>query len=383
MANFTKSNADITSYFNPISNPYVNPISNNSTDFQINLRDISSSYLGLGSSSNIPISQLFTTNFTKNNVDISTLYELYLANYVGTIDTDYKIWDPTKHSGLLIQFKKDTTISFRYKVSLQFVMIGGGGGGGQTSANQAGGGGGAGELITGNMTNILANTTIAFTIGSGGASDISGNPSSILCNGNTITANGGGEGGKGSTASSAQTGSSTGGSGSAAMTTQAGVASDKTLTNIGYFNTMVSYNNAGGAGENQNNGSGSGGGGGGAVGVGGAGGTGGASNAGGGNGGIGQTITFGITTFLIGGGGGGGARQPAYTSDLSGGYASYGGGMGGGEAFGANQKGQNGVANTGAGGGGGGNHAPNDKSNGGLGGSGTVIIYIIPTGVTT
>ena len=381
MANFTKSNADITSYFNPISSSYVNAISNNSTGFQINLRDISSSYLGLGSSSNIPISQLFITNFTKNSVDISTLYELYLANYVGTINTDYKIWDPTNHDGLLIQFKKSTTISFRYKVSLQFVMIGGGGGGGQTSVNQAGGGGGAGELITGNMTNILANTTITFTIGNGGVSDTAGSPSSILCNGNTITANGGGEGGKGSTASSAQTGSSTGGSGSAAITTQAGVASDKTFTDVGYFNTMVSYNNAGGAGEDQNNGSGSGGGGGGAGGVGGAGGTGGPSNAGGGNGGIGQTTIFGSTTFLIGGGGGGGARQPAYTTDTIGGTNSYGGGTGGFSGT-PSTNGQNGIANTGAGGGGGGNHAPNGISNGGTGGSGTIIIYIIPAGVT-
>ena len=100
----------ITSYFNPTSNPYVNAISNSSSGFKINNIDISSNFLVIGSSSKIRISQIFTTNYSISNNDLSNLYELNLANYNGTKDVDYKIWNPTNHSGFLIQFLKTTTI---------------------------------------------------------------------------------------------------------------------------------------------------------------------------------------------------------------------------------------------------------------------------------
>ena len=381
---YTKLGQNIISYFTPTSQPYVNIVSNSTTGFKINNIDISSNYLALGSSSKIPISQIFTTNYSISNNDLSNLYELYLTNYVGTKDVDYKIWNPTNHAGLLIQFLKTTTISFKYNVSLNFVMIGGGGGGGGTNNGQAGGGGGAGELITGKMSYILANTIITFTIGTGGTSNTDGNDSSILCNGNTITANGGGAGAIGGSSSLVQTGSSSGGSGSAGSTLQAGVATDRTIANIGYFNTMISYNNTGGAGHNQGNSSGAGGGGGGSGGVGGAGGSGLNVNAYGGSGGIGSTITFGSTNFLIGGGGGGGARDNNNNGGgRIGGYASYGGGTGGGldtSVTEAVQAGISGTTNTGGGGGGGGNSGTG-PNNGGTGGSGTIILYITPTNV--
>lgn len=389
MANFTNLGQDITSYFTPSNKPYFTQVSNSTTGFKISLKDISSNYLGIRSSSKIPVSTIFTTNFSRGGNDISNLYELYLTNYVGTKDTDYKIWDPVNHDGLLIQITKNTSISFRYRVSLEFVMIGGGGGGGPTFDGiipgifEAGGGGGAGELITGRMTNIPANITIQFTIGSGGISNSPGNNSTMVCNGITITANGGGAGAQGGKSSSGITGSSTGGSGSTTTSTLvSGVATDKTIVNNGYFNTMVSYNNRGGSGQDQNNSSGAGGGGGGSVGVGGNGGTGLATNAYGGSGGIGSTITFGTTNFEIGGGGGGGARDNGYNGGgRIGGAASYGGGNGGGIDTSVPQAGISGNPNTGGGGGGGGNSGTG-PNNGGTGGSGTIILYITPSNVS-
>jgi len=379
---------DIIPYFNSkTTKPYATVVTIAETGFMIVGTDISSTYLLLGSSSNIPVSTIFpTTNFFyKNGTDISTLYELDLVNYSGTQNTDYKIWPPGNHLGLLIQFLATTEISFNYTVDLlQFVMVGGGGGGGETSGStNAGGGGGAGELITGYMQNIPANTDITITIGNGGNSDFSGNDTKIALGIYSITAIGGGEGGAGKNSSTSQVGSSTGGSGSYSNSqTFSGTATSRTISNTGYFITMSSYNNAGGKGQDQNNDSGAGGGGGGAIGAGGAGGTGGTSNAGGGNGGTGLKITYGSTDFYLAGGGGGGARRSDLTTDTAGGTNSYGGGTGGGDATG--HVGLNGDANTGGGGGGGGNSATYDNTNnGGIGGSGTVIFYILPTGVST
>jgi len=330
---------DIIPYFNSkTTKPYATVVNNDATGFMIGGTDISSTYLGLGSSSNIPVSTIFTTNFYKDGTDISTLYELNLVNYSGTQNTHYKIWPPGNHVGLLIQILATTEISFNYTVDLlQFVMVGGGGGGGKNNQSNAGGGGGAGELITGYMKNIPAGKGITITIGAGGGSDIAGYDTTITCNGYTITANGGGEGGAGKDSSTSQSGSSTGGTGSYSNDPPGvGGAISRTLSNNVYFDTMICYNNVGGLGQKQGNDSGAGGGGGGADGAGGAGGAGGPGGEGGGNGGIGKTITYGSTTFNLAGGGGGGA------------------------------------GNSGT-----------DLTYGGAGGSGTVIFYILPDGVST
>jgi hypothetical protein len=389
---FKQNGNIITDYFNAPTNPKYTTANNEATGFTINGKDISSNYLGIGSSHNIPVSILFPTNFSKNNVDIASLYELNLVNYPATSAT-YKIWNPSDHNGLLIQFVENikttafgmtfdtySTISFNYVVDISFVIIGGGGGGGQTANSNAGGGGGAGELIYGMMSNVPANKAIEIFLGKGGGSDTDGANTTLSCNGVTITANGGGAGGGGKGSSSNQTGSSTGGSGSwSAGSPSVGTANSRNISDTGYFNTMTSGNNEGGLGQDQNNDSGAGGGGGGA---GGAGETVSGSAARAGNGGNGKTRTYGSTTFLFAGGGGGGARASNYTTYKIGGTNNFGGGTGGGDNTNIAHQGEDGDANTGGGGGGGGNSG-SSSGNGGTGGSGTVILYIIPSYVST
>jgi hypothetical protein len=359
----------LTTYFNPNTNPYSQTIVNAPTGFQINGTDVASSYLGLGASSDIPVSDILSSSgYKKSGTDIVTLYELNLVSYnLGTNGTDYIIWNPANHDGFLIQILTfRARITFNYKVSLDFVIVGGGGAGGDHANSNAGGGGGAGELITGKMTNIPAGQQLSFDIAP--ASSVSGYGTTMTCNGVSITANGGSAGGDGKGSSDTVTGSSSGGSGSYSRgVPSAGAANDRTIADTGYFNSMISYNNAGGRGQDQNNDTGAGGGGGGAGAAGGA-------NTSSNNGGDGRTITFGSTSFQLAGGGGGGGRPTGYP-----GSSGSSGGLGGGGRGGASsQGGDAGTANTGGGGGGG----NNNSGRGGRGGSGTVILYVVASGVS-
>lgn len=367
-------------WFYPTSQPYNYPNKAITTNFRINNIDISNNYTGIGTNSNIKVSQLYTINYYSNGQSIGNLFELNLPVFSGTINVNYKIWPPSNNNGLLIQILQSTTLSFNYNVDCSFVMVGGGGGGGSSNQSNAGGGGGAGELITGNIINYQSKySSLSITIGNGGASGTSGgdttitytttstNPPSSV----TITANGGGGGGNGKTNSSNTTGSSSGGSGSYSNTTThpGTVTSRNPLSNIGVFNSMISYGNQGSQGNYQINDSGAGGGGGGA----------GAASADPGNenpgvGGNGLTMYFGNTSVDLAGGGGGGARSGTSTSGGLGGIG--GGGSGGDNSSGGN--GYGGFTNCGAGGGG----AWNSSGTGGVGGSGTVFIYILPSGVS-
>lgn len=371
----TGTNDILGSYFNLNSSPKYTTITNSDTGFRTNennvVADIATKYLGLGSSSKIPVSQVFATSGFKNSAgtDITTLFELDLVNFNGTYGTDYVILNPANHSGMLIQYKASATLSFNYVVDCTFSIVGGGGGGGGAANSNAGGGGGAGELVNGTITNIPKGTTVSIVVagGSGGGNNANGGNGgacSIAISGITITANGGGGGGCGKGSSASITGGCTGGAGSySSGAPSVGTAIERTIANSGVFSSMTSYNNAGGTGQDQNNDSGAGGGGGGVGGVG-------ISGSSTRDGGAGTTLTYGSTTFNVGGGGGGGGRPGEV-----GGTNGYGGGAGG---TNINGNGSNGTAYTGGGGGG----ANNNGGIGGNGGSGTVILYIVPSGVT-
>ena len=404
---FLLNGVDISSNFykKSIHTNTIQDISN--TGFLIENDDIRNIFVPLKTNSKIPVSQMLTTtNFkNKNNVDISTLFELNLITFTGTIDTDYKIWSPANHDGFLIQIlTTNATMTFNYNVSCNFAMIGGGGGGGGNHQSNAGGGGGAGELVTGTME-ILKGKTVTFTIGQGGTRGTwtgdnvtgtygsgngtntshhgnSGTPTVITCNGFSIDASGGGGGGGGKGSSESSTSGCTGGTGSYSNATPSlGTLTVRTLTNNSVFKSLSRYpisgNGVGARGQNNNNDDGAGGGGGGVEGNGSIG-----NNQT--SGGSGRTIQFGstnFTIFTIGGGGGGGTAKNV----SSGGGGGSGGGGNGGyydsnlSTATASAKGDNAANNTGGGGGG----AYNGSINiGGNGGSGTVIIYIVSSNIS-
>ncbi len=365
-------------WFYPISQP-SNHNTALTTNFRINNVDISNSYIGIGTNSNIPVSQLYSISYFSNGQNIGNLFELNLPVFSGTINDDFKIWSPSQNSGLLIQILKSTSLRFNYNVDCSFVMVGGGGGGGNQANGNAGGGGGAGQLITGNIVSYQVGGLFTITIGKGGNSGNAGENTSLTysttTSTTTITAYGGGYGGGGKGSSNAVIGSSSGGTGSYSSGVPAfGGATPQTLPNTSIFQNMQSFNNVGALGNDQNNDSGAGGGGGGAD----------ASankidNDTPGPGGSGKSIFYGSTNFPLAGGGGGGGREAGYGPAPQG----YGGagGLGGGGAGGGSStsyNGYDGEANTGGGGGG----AANDKGSGGIGGSGTVIFYILPSGVS-
>jgi len=396
---FLLNGVDISSNFykKSIHTNSIQDISN--TGFLIENDDIRNIFVPLKTNSKIPVSQMLTTtNFkNKNNVDISTLFELNLITFTGAINTDYKIWSPANHDGFLIQIlTTNATMTFNYNVSCNFAMIGGGGGGGGNHQNNAGGGGGAGELVTGTMV-ILKNNTVKFTIGQGGtrgtwtADNVngtygsgnglntshhgnSGTPTVITCNGFSIDASGGGGGGGGKGSSESSTSGCTGGTGSySAGEPSPGTLTVRTLTNNSVFKSLSRYpisgNGLGAKGQDNNNDDGAGGGGGGVEG-----------NGSIGNdtpsGGSGKTIRYGSTDFDIGGGGGGGTG----TNNTSGGGGGFGGGgRGGFKGTTITTTGKDGSVNTGGGGGGAYNGTIN---NGGNGGSGTVIIYIVSSDIS-
>jgi hypothetical protein len=80
------------------------------TGFTVGNVDISTTYVGLGTNSKISVSNNRTINYTflqtPNKVNIGSLFELNLPVFASgtTINTDYKIWSPSNHDGLLIQF---------------------------------------------------------------------------------------------------------------------------------------------------------------------------------------------------------------------------------------------------------------------------------------
>lgn len=216
------------------------------------------------------------------------------------------------------------------------VVAGGGGGGSGVGGDLRGGGGGAGGLISDAAVAVTPGSSIALTVGAGGAAAVTGSDSVF----DTLTADGGGRGGSG-----AQTGFA-GGSGGGGGANSGGANSFAGGTGV--------------SGEGSNGGTGgsdgtsyrNGGGGGGASAVGAAGsanGTGGAGTA---------SIITGASVTYAGGGGGGG---PVAANGGAGG-----GGRGGAYSAGAATAGS---PNTGGGGGGGANTVA-----GAAGGSGVVIV---------
>jgi len=369
---YNVSGNNMLQWFYPTSAPSIAANNAATTNFQINNIDISNNYVKIGTNSNIQVSQLYTINYFSGGQSIGNLFELNLPIYNGSLGVDYKIWPPSSNSGLLIQILTTTSIAFRYNVNCQFIIVGGGGGGGNQANGNAGGGGGAGEVIVGNIVGYNPGNSINFTIGAGGLSASNGSPSSIQYFGNTITANGGGYGGGGKGDGANTTGSSAGGSGAYSNAVPVpGTSTPRTISNISIFQSMTSYGNSGALGNDQNNDSGAGGGGGGASAAASA-----PGNENPGPGGAGLTITCGSTSFILGGGGGGGGRGYNYGSSSGGAGGVGGGGNGGG--WGTQVDGYPGTQNTGGGGGG----AMNNAGIGGNGGSGTVILYILPSGVS-
>lgn len=373
------SGLDMLIWFYPTSKPSIAANNAPTTNFRINNVDISNNYVGLGINSNIPVSQVHNINYFTNGQSIGNLYELNVItlNSDAVLNVDYKIWPPNNHGGLLIQFLRSTTFIFQYNTNCSFVIVGGGGGGGDVNQGNAGGGGGAGEVVTGNIEGAIKSTGFTVTIGAGGTNRNPGNISRLSYSTiYPIEAAGGGAGGNGKQSSSNTTGSSSGGSGSysASVPDSGTVTSRNPISNVSIFKNMVSYGNRGSQGNDQNNDTGAGGGGGGA----------GAASSDPGNevpgiGGNGVTITYGNTSFQLGGGGGGGGRRGVDNIGGAGGLG--GGGKGGGPASLNAGYGQPGTPNTGGGGGG----AQNTSFNGilgGSGGSGTVILYILPSGVS-
>lgn len=253
----------------------------------------------------------------------------------------------------LTEVQQNFNVSKNKYQQIQVLVVGGGGGG-------SSGGGGAGGLIHSPVT--VAAQTYAVTVGAGGAG-CPANTGTGCTNGQnsvfgSLTAIGGGYGGKNDNTTSAKLGGSGGGGGSSSTVQDNGGAGTAGQGNSGgtvtssYF--VSPYPSAGGGGA-------------GAAG----------SNPTGpsvsGNGGNGLPYSISGTLAYYAGGGGG--------STWSGGTNGS-GGLGGGGNGGLN--GAAGIANTGGGGGGG---AGASGGSGGAGGSGVVIIsyptgYIRATGGT-
>ena len=244
------------------------------------------------------------------------------------------------------------SITSKYSVPFEYLVVAGGGGGGGITV---GGGGGAGGMLT-STSSVLPGQTITISIGQGGSgSQTSGvdatngqNSTFQIASSSTITAIGGGAGGNYTGGSqpggSRPTGNSGGSGGGGGDTGRSGGAG---TNGQGY---------AGGSSGTQWRGGG--GGGAGQVGQ-----SAGSSGAGGkGGDGLQSSIT-GVSTYYAGGGGG--------CSDNAGGEAGLGGGgLGGGNSPARNSSA--GAANTGGGGGG-----TRDNPSGGpgsAGGSGIVVI---------
>ena len=249
--------------------------------------------------------------------------------------------------------------------SIEYLIVGGGGGGGSDSSRYFGcGGGGGGGVLTGTLA-TTSSVTLNITVGSGGAENTNGNPSSI----DTLVAFGGGYGGTNSRSPG------NGGSGG-------GAGYRRSIAGIGTLGQGHNGGNSGGYYYGA------------AVGAGGGGASAIGNNAGtkypgaypnvGGNGGLGFLSSISGTAKRYGGGGGGGAYIPnTYDIDSSeggnGGTTNIWRGNGSGTEY--NERNSptffqagNGEANTGEGGGGGGGGSYTANYHAGSGGSGVVII---------
>jgi hypothetical protein len=255
------------------------------------------------------------------------------------IMTDGTYWYHTFLSSGTFTPAKGLTVDY-------LVVAGGGGGGGGANAsdNRAGGGGGAGGFLTSTGFSCASGTGLTVTVGAGGAG---GGNSANGTNGSnsvfsSITATGGGYGGRGNVAAGA-TGGSGGGGGSQLAAGGSGTSGQGNAGGNGYYN--------------------------------GGGGGGGASAAGttaaarGGAGGNGTASSYsGSSVSYAGGGGGGGMASPRAAGGTGGG--------GGGATDGTNNA-IAGTPNTG-GGGGGGVHDGSTLSTSGSGGSGIVLVrYLV------
>jgi hypothetical protein len=225
--------------------------------------------------------------------------------------------------------------------TVEYLVVAGGGGGNTYYS----GGAGAGGLLTGAGFAVAAGSAITVTVGAGGAQGVAGQNSVF----STITATGGGIGGR-------PTANMDGGSG--------GGGGWSTTVNEVSGTGVSGQGNAGGTGLANGNGACAGGGGAGSVGLP-------PFNANptfqnGGNGGTGlcSTIT-GARVFYAGGGGAGCENSSSSIFGL--------GNSGGGNGGGAGAAGTSAIPNTGSGGGGGGTNGAT-SGNAGNGGSGIVII---------
>ena len=235
--------------------------------------------------------------------------------------------------------------------AVEYLVVAGGGSGGfsSTGNSYAGGGGGGGGVLQGSGHAVTAGVSYTVTVGAGGTGTNSSTQNGSNSVFNTLTATGGGAGGRGAlTAGNGNNGGCGGGS------SDGGTAGTGT-GGQGY---------AGGAGATTW-GTAGGGGGAGAVG---------ANDAAGvtGNGGAGVSSAISGTSLNYGGGGGAGRY---YNTDTGGG-GTHGGGSGGtgNTGGGSRSAGTAGAATTGGGGGGAGAGNTGTAQAGGNGGSGTVII---------
>jgi hypothetical protein len=376
---YQQDSKDILQHFYPYNPSYYNSNTNIpaiTTNYKIDNVDISNNYVGIGTNSNIKVSDLFNFSYLSNSINIGDLFELNLPVFSsGTINVDYKMFP--NNGGLLIQIFKDTTLSFNYNVNCSFCMVGGGGGGGYKDQDNAGGGGGAGEIVTGSINGYIKNSGLNIIIGEGGSSHTPGSQTYITYvppdyYSNSVVAYGGGYGGRGKENGENTTGSSSGGGGAYSdKHYYAGEFTPRSINNSSIFQSMSSYGNSGSIGNDDGKSEGGGGGGGGAGSA--------AIVVDEGNdtpapGGNGMEIMYGSTNFYLAGGGGGGGRKNGAGGNGGGGV----GGKGGGPSSTNGGNGFDGTPNTGGGGGG----ASSDAGDGGKGGSGTVIFYILPSGVT-
>lgn len=225
--------------------------------------------------------------------------------------------NPSSGSGFQLSSSYNT-LPVSFPVTANYLIVGSGAGGITGAFPQDGGGGGGAGQVKASTHSITTTGTFPVVVGTGGASDTSGNSSSVF----SVTSVGGsaGSGSTGGTSGSGKTG---------------GVSSGSAGT--------------GGGGDSANGTSG-----------------GGSTNGFAGGAGTASSITGSPVTYAGGGGGGTGN-----TGSGTGGA----GGAGGGGAGGSVGVGVAGATNTGGGGGGGGGNT----NSGGAGGSGIVVIAF-PTG---
>lgn len=257
------------------------------------------------------------------------------------------------------QYKQAGTWPNALNIIADYLVVAGGGGGGISY----GAGGGAGGLLTGSSVILNRETTYTITVGAGGSTDVSGSNSSVSGTlFSTVTAIGGGYGGKYASPANGANGGSGGGGASGNII---GVGGKGVYPGSSYFNqARQGYD----GGSSLQGGGYASGGGGGAGGVG-ADVSGSGSSGKGGNGGIGVSSSItGTSTYYAGGGGGWG-----YSAGGGGGTGGSGGG-GNGESYPSGNQATAGTVNTGGGGGGDGTAGV-----GKAGGSGVVILRFLST----